>query len=208
VVRDKTASQSVRRKKGNEMKINRQGLAPHEDEDLTRFHFARGSLLLCDVADRLSDVVHGGKHLTENDLRRMHTDLRHVWDILGERTIASIGPDEGATDDAAIVRHRSTYSDGSPVSHVQSLEVGDDPVPQHFRESRIAPAARTMDSEVADVPRRSSSVRVELPPHQRPNTSAKKGSRTHAQARKRPVAAVAPAEDEVTSLRARLEAFR
>jgi hypothetical protein len=186
------------------MKINKYSLTAAQDEDATKYHFAEGSLVLRGLADRLSEIFHDGEHIVEHELREMHADLKYLWDILVAESIAGIGAE------AVGAEHHRTYSDGSQVAYAPAIEDFVNPVPAHFRELQIShmPPANVARS-LAREKRCSSIVMTELPPHERPISTHKKGGGTRAHARKRPVTRVAsaPTHGDVRSLRARLEAY-
>jgi hypothetical protein len=197
------------RKQVPTMKIDRFDLMPRQDEDVAKYDFVRGSLLIRGLADRVSDIFYGGRHIAEHDLRGMHADLKRLWDILSAETIAGVGPADDSVGCAAAERYHFTYSDGSQVACAPALDDSVDPVPRHFRETEIShlPLSRVADRGAGEQ-LRASMVTVELPPHERPITSPKKGSGTRAHTRKRPLTggAPAPAPGDVSALRARLEA--
>ncbi|WP_348727384.1 hypothetical protein [uncultured Mycolicibacterium sp.] len=125
------------RKEVPTVKIDRYTNSGVEDEDLTRYHFAKASLLLRELADTASRAFVEGRVFSEVELRQMHQDLNGVWDIVVSETVDCIAPQDGGSADDLEAYH-VLYSDGSPVTTVNFAYVDAmHSVPTHFRESEI-----------------------------------------------------------------------
>ena len=105
------------RKEVPTVKIDRYTNSGVEDEDLTRYHFAKASLLLRELADTASRAFVEGRVFSEVELRQMHQDLNGVWDIVVSETVDCIAPQDGGSADDLEAYH-VLYSDGSPVTTV------------------------------------------------------------------------------------------
>ena len=101
------------------MNNDRFGRTPDEVEDEARYAYAKGTVLLRAVADRLSAITLKGNPIDRHDLRRLHDQLFEVYELLGSETVFGMG-DEPATDaeQAALYAYRDTYSDGTLVTTV------------------------------------------------------------------------------------------
>src|SRR5215204_287615 len=74
-------------KRETEVRINRYTMTPDEDEDTTRYHFAKCSLLLRGLADTASQVFCEGRPISEQELRQIHADLNQVWHMAVSETL-------------------------------------------------------------------------------------------------------------------------
>lgn len=198
----------LREKVGFKMKIDRYGLGHDQSEDVTKYHFAKGSQLLRGLADHVSEIYHRGRHINEHELRSMHADLKHLWDIVRAETIAGIPPDQEGTASGGAAKYHQFYSDGTQVVHILHPSGDVDVVPPHFREPFISPDPCPGTDPPEDGRGRRRDVRVELPPHERPTSPTKRGTRARPRNPKTPSTVVAPTLADVSGLRARLEGHR
>lgn len=95
------------------------GRTPDETEDEARHSYAKGTVLLRDIADELRKIAVSGNTIRAWQLERFHGQLYKIYELLGSHTVWSMG-DEPATDaeEAALDAYRDTYRDGTPVSIV------------------------------------------------------------------------------------------
>src|ERR1700730_8517042 len=101
------------------MNNDRFGRTPDEIEDEARHAYAKGTVVLRDIADELNEIALNGNTIRRWKLERFLDQLDEIYELLGDRTVWSMG-DEPATDaeQAAVDAYRDTYSAGPSVSIV------------------------------------------------------------------------------------------
>lgn len=152
------------------MKINRYVMTSEEDEDTTRYNFARASQLLREVADSASGVFLQGRPLTEEDLRQLHSKLESLWDAVVSETLHGIAPSSSTTDAAELESYYCHYSDGSPVV-VCDMDYEDplNELPRHFRQQSISYIpGDALPDRVTVSPHGAGWALLKEPPHERP----------------------------------------
>jgi len=95
------------------------GRSPDEIEDEARHSYAKGTVVLRTIADELSEIALKGDRISRWELKRLHGQLSHVYEILGTHTVFGMR-DEPVTDGSpkALWAYWDTYSDGTPVTIV------------------------------------------------------------------------------------------
>lgn len=141
-----------------------------EDEDTTRYHFAKCSLLLRALADNASQAFCEGRPITEQELRQVHDDLNQVWHMVLSETRDGIAPDNASGDPWDLVHYHCKYTDGTSAATMKVKY--HDPVrsvPLHFREREITHLAScTIEDFCLGEPFSAGGVDLMPPPHDRP----------------------------------------
>ena len=76
------------------MRVKRYTMTLVEDEDTTRYHFAKCSLLLRGLADNASQTFCEGRPISEQELRKIYIDLNQIWHMVISETLDGIVPDD------------------------------------------------------------------------------------------------------------------
>jgi hypothetical protein len=101
------------------MNTNRFGLSPDEIDDEAKHAFAKGTLSIKAIDDKLSAIHLEGYPIHRREIYDIRDRLYEVYELLSSVTVLGMG--EGpATDseEAALDSYCDTYSDGTPVAIV------------------------------------------------------------------------------------------
>jgi hypothetical protein len=90
-----------------------------DEKDEARHFYAVGTVLVRAIADEISEMALTGDGISRWELKRLHDQLSHVYEILGSHTVFGMR-DEPVTDGSpkALRAYWDTYSDGAPVTIV------------------------------------------------------------------------------------------
>jgi hypothetical protein len=88
-------------------------------EDEARHAYANGTVVLGAVADEISEIALNGLTIRRCKLDLLLDQLYEICELLGDRTVWSMGDDPAIdADEDAVDAYRDTSSDGTPVSMV------------------------------------------------------------------------------------------
>jgi hypothetical protein len=104
---------------GKQMNDDRCGHTRDEIEDEARHAYANGTVVLRAIADEISEITLNGLTIRRCKLDLLLDQLYEIYELLGDRTVWSMGDDPAIdADEDAVDAYRDTYSDGTPVSMV------------------------------------------------------------------------------------------